>query len=235
MFEMRQLCCRGELYERGRLACLCYNHGMTLTLSSIADNPGLATYPFALASGEQEVLRPLLLDDINKLGNFLLGLSDETKRLVTSADSHLPTAVELCEAINKYDKLRFVVETVPEPEADKRIVGLMEFSFDIPEGDIERYRSAGYDLDQKTDCRFGPTIADDYQNKGLGSELFPYVKKIAQQFGKKRIILWGGVLKDNERAIHYYEKHGFKTVGEFSDDDSEMVDMILDLDDFETV
>lgn len=202
---------------------------MTLSLGSIADRPELATFPVTLSSGEQEVLRPLAHDDTNKLGSFLLGLSEETKRNIISADGHLPPATELCEAINKYDKLRLVVETVPSSETDDRIVGLMEFSFDIPEGDIERYKRAGYSLDQNTDCRFGPTIADDYQDRGHGSKIFPYVVKIAREFGKERIILWGGVLKDNERAIHYYEKHGFKTVGTFSDGEDEMVDMILDM------
>ncbi len=203
---------------------------MNLTLSSVENNPESVTFPITLAGGDSEVLRPLLPNDVNKLGNFLLGLSEETKRNIISADGYLPPAEELCEAINKYDKLRFVVETKPRLSSeDERIIGLMEFSFDIPEGDIERYKNAGITLDQKTDCRFGPTIADDYQNKGLGSRLFPYITQIARRFGKERIILWGGVLKDNQRAIHYYEKHGFKAVGTFSDGNDEMLDMILEL------
>lgn len=205
---------------------------MTLDLSSVAENPELVTFPLTLANGEKDILRPLEPNDISKLGTFLLNLSEETKRNIVSADGYLPPATELCDAINKYDKLRFVVETNPETGREDRIIGLMEFSFDIPDSDIERYKKAGIMLDQETDCRFGPTIADDYQNKGLGSKLFPYVVQIARRFGKKRIILWGGVLKDNERAIHYYEKQGFKTVGTYFDGDEEMLDMILELKDY---
>lgn len=202
---------------------------MTSTPPPNENHPGLGIYSFSLSNGEEEILRPLQPGDVSRLGNFLMDLSEETKRFVMSAGSVLPSASELCEAIDKYDKLRFVVETVPTSDAPKRIIGLMEFSLGVPDGDIERYKSAGYELNEDTDCRFGPTIADDYQNVGLGTKLFPYVTDIAQKLGKKRIILWGGVLKDNERAIHYYKKHGFKVVGTFTDGGEEMVDMILDL------
>ena len=202
---------------------------MRLTLSSLADRPDLATYSFTLGSKEELILRPLDSKDVNELNTFLRSLSKATIRLITPPDNNLPTAIELCEAINKYDKLRFVVEAVSNSAVHNRIIGLIEFSFDIPEGDIERFRQAGYNLDQKTDCRFGPTITDHYQNKGLGNRLFPYVVEVAKRFGKQRIILWSGVLKDNERAIHYYKKNGFKTVGNFSDSGDEMVDMILEL------
>lgn len=53
---------------------------MKLTLSSVEANPEVVTYPITLAGGHSEVLRPLLPNDVNKLGNFLLGLSEETKR-----------------------------------------------------------------------------------------------------------------------------------------------------------
>jgi len=199
---------------------------MVLTLSTVAADPKLVTYSLTLTNGNKAILRPLEADDVNKLDDFLSGLSEETKRLITAPDADLPTATELCDAINKYDKLRFVLEATPE----NRIIGLLEFSFGIPDGDIRRFKTASYMLDENTDCRFGPTLADNYQNKGLGTSLFSYITEIARQFGKKRIILWGGVLKDNARAVHYYKKHGFKIVGTFSDKGDEMLDMILNLD-----
>jgi ribosomal protein S18 acetylase RimI-like enzyme len=53
---------------------------------------------------------------------------------------------------------------------------------------------------------------------------------IAKRFGKKRIILWGGVLSDNARAIRFYEKHGFFRVGSFASQDGEQcLDMMLRL------
>jgi GNAT superfamily N-acetyltransferase len=111
------------------------------------------------------------------------------------------------------------------------IIGLFEFSFDLPEGDLHRYASHGVPLDADTDCRFGPTIADDYQNRRLGSRVFPHMVEVARNFGKQRMILWGGVLADNARAIRFYEKQGFEPVGIFEAEDGELLlDMLLALD-----
>ncbi|CAL9335949.1 hypothetical protein SUDANB176_00165 [Streptomyces sp. enrichment culture] len=49
-----------------------------------------------------------------------------------------------------------------------------------------------------------------------GTQVFPLIADVARRFGKKRIILWGGVPTDNPRAIRYYEKQGFRTVGSFT-------------------
>ncbi|WSQ32844.1 GNAT family N-acetyltransferase (plasmid) [Streptomyces sp. NBC_01527] len=64
----------------------------------------------------------------------------------------------------------------------------------------------------------------------MGTRVFPIVGDIARRFGEKRIILWGGVLADNLRAIRYYEKQGFQSVGSFTDAGGAWaLDMILDL------
>ena len=205
---------------------------MTFSLSNIADQPEIATYSITLDSDEKIIVRPLVPSDVHKLATFLQGLSQETRRLSTFNGYDLEAAKELCDAINKYDKLRFVVESLSNARAVDRIVGLLEFSFGLPESDVERFAQEGYKLNPDIDCRFGPTFADDYQNMGLGSKLFPFVIEIARQFGKQRIILWGGVLKENGRAIHYYEKIGFKQAGNSTKEGVEKLDMILELKEF---
>ena len=171
-------------------------------------------------------MRPLKPTDTQALARFLERLTPETRRLSTFEGYDLTAAQGLCQSINRYDKLRFVIE----PQSSKRIVGLLEFSFDIPETDYKRFGETGTQLDAETDCRFGPTLADDYQDRGLGSRVFPHIVEIARKFGKKRIILWGGVLKDNERAIHYYKKQGFALAGVFRDQKGrEALDMIISL------
>ncbi|MET9949951.1 GNAT family N-acetyltransferase [Streptomyces sp. NPDC006339] len=168
---------------------------------------------------------PLILTSRLTLG-FLGDLSGDSRRLSTFDGYDLATASELCDAIARYDKLRLVLEEVPSG----RIVGLFEFSFDLHTEDIARYREAGIRL-AATDCRFGPTLADDYQGRGVGTQVFPLVTDVARRFGRKRIILWGGVLADNPRAIRYYQKNGFQAVGPFTGADGvRSLDMILDLD-----
>lgn len=111
-----------------------------------------------------------------------------------------------------------------------RIVGLLEFSLALTPADISRYQAAGIRLTETTDCRFGPTLADDYQGRGVGTLAFPVVTEVARLLGRTRIILWGGVRADNPRAIRYYEKNGFQPVGFFTGADGSLsLDMMLDL------
>jgi RimJ/RimL family protein N-acetyltransferase len=197
-----------------------------LTLNEVFLHPEAATYYVELSDNARVVMRPLQHDDVDLLAAFLAGLSPQTRRFSTFPSYDKTMAQALCDAINRYDKLRFVVEAL----APGQIVGLLEFSFDIPNGDRQRYAQHGIELDATVDCRWGPTLADDYQNVGLGSKLFAFVANVARRFGKKRIILWGGVLADNRRAIRFYEKQGFQPVGIFRDHEDELLfDMILNL------
>ncbi|MFD1831266.1 GNAT family N-acetyltransferase [Streptomyces desertarenae] len=196
-----------------------------LTLTAVAEDPLVLTQRLSLDDGSEVVFRPLTSADVDHLAAFLEGLSAESRRLSTFDGYDLGAARELCDAVARYDKLRLVLEEVPSG----RVVGLLEFSLDLHPSDIARYRRAGIRL-TATDCRFGPTLADDYQGRGVGTQVFPLIADVARRFGKRRIILWGGVLTDNPRAIHYYEKQGFRTVGPFAGaDGTQALDMILDL------
>ena len=199
---------------------------MNLTLQDIVLDPQMFTYPIEMRSSGQALLRPLQVDDVDQLALLLEGFSASTRWFSFFPSYDRACAQELCEAINRYDKLRFVVEVLPAGE----IVGLFEFSFAIPNGDLQRFAEYGVPLDENFDCRFGPVLADAYQNSGLGSRVFPYLVDVVKRFGKHRIILWGGVLADNSRAIRFYEKQGFRRVGSFvSFDGIDSLDMIMEL------
>ncbi|MFD5358045.1 GNAT family N-acetyltransferase [Streptomyces tendae] len=188
-----------------------------LALTEVADDPLALTSRLTLNDGSDVVFRPLVRADAERLAGFLSALSVESRRLSTFDGYDLATALELCDAIARYDKLRLVLEEVPSG----RIVGLLEFSLDLHTEDIARYREAGIRL-AATDCRFGPT---------LGTQVFPLVTDVARRLGRKRIILLGGALADNPRAIRYYQKNGFQLAGSFIGADGvRSLDMILDLD-----
>ena len=194
-----------------------------VTLAEIAQHPQRLTKTIVTAQDEALVFRPLTATDAGQLARFLNDLSPETRRLSTFDSYDLNTAQEMCDAIARYDKLRFVLET-----KTARIVGLLEFSFAILESDTSRYESYDIALDPETDCRFGPTLADDYQSKGIGSLVMPLMGDVARRFGCRRIILWGGVLAANAQAIRFYQKNGFQTAGKFTNQDGiECLDMLL--------
>ncbi|MDD3475038.1 MAG: GNAT family N-acetyltransferase [Candidatus Dojkabacteria bacterium] len=201
------------------------NEEKKLTLQDFEQNSKQYTREVQTQSGENITFRPLLHSDLDRLTSFLENLSTDTRRLSTFDSYDKVTATELCNAINKYDKLRFVLES-----QSKEIVGLIEFTLDIPQNVIDKYITYGLKLNTEYTCRFGPTLADKYQDQGLGSLIFPYVVKIAKLLGRKHIILYGGVFADNTRAIKYYEKHRFRIAGKYNNDDGvENLDMILDI------
>ncbi|WP_436771235.1 GNAT family N-acetyltransferase [Yinghuangia sp. YIM S09857] len=223
----------GREREDGRRPA--YGPAPPLTLTAVADDPALLTYRLSGPDGSALVLRPLEHADADRLAAFLTGLSAETRRLSTFDGYDLAAARDLCAAIARYDKLRLVLEHLgtttegPSPAEPGPIVGLFELSLDLPPHDIARYRRAGIRL-TPADCRFGPTLADDHQGRGTGSRVFPLVADVARRFGRQRVILWGGVLADNPRAIRHYTKHGFRTAGAFTGPDgTRSLDMILDL------
>ncbi len=184
------------------------------------------TFTFNISSpiGTELILRPLLATDSSKLASFLQNLSSQTRHFYNLDSYDLKMAANMCKSIDKYDKLRFVAHY----KNKKEIIALLEFSLDIPPNDFKRYQGYGITLTD-SDIRFGPCIADNYQNEGIGTRLFPFIKDVARQFGKNRIILWGGVMVENSKALHFYQKLGFRQVGHFRNESGENVDMILEI------
>jgi diamine N-acetyltransferase len=198
-----------------------------LTLYQLARAPGFINYRLPLQTAGSVILCPLLATDIDVLADFLAGLGPETRRFWQRDRFDRVAARELCEAIARYDKLRLVAVPAGKP---RRILALYEFSFGLPPGDLKRYASYGIPLDESTDCRFGPCVRDELQGSGLASALMPPTFDIARRFGKQRILLWGGVLTANQRAVRFYEKHGFEPAGQFTNSNQEAcLDMLLRL------
>ncbi len=195
-----------------------------LTLNQVAANPHLLAWRIALPTGRKYGLRPITAADETGLREFVTQLSDRTRRFYSIVRSPAATAAEWCGGIARYDKLRLLITD------GRLVVGVVEFSLDLPSGDVERFRSYGCALQARSDCRFGLCIVDSLQDQGLGTALLPPAREIARRFGRKRIILWGGVMVENTRAVAYYRKVGFRVVGEFvNSDGTAAVDMVLEI------
>jgi ribosomal protein S18 acetylase RimI-like enzyme len=197
------------------------------TLNGIAKNPERIIFPVSLTNGAHTRLRPLFAEDESNLALFFEQLSQSTSRFYSFSGSAETHAQELCQAINRYDKLRCVLE---QPGVQGEIIDLIEFSLAILEDDCQRYVKYGLTLDAVTDCRYGLCLSDEYQNQGIGHLLFQCATKIASLMGKQRIILWGGVYTNNALAIRHYRRCGFIEVGEFINPDGKpCLDMIYTL------
>ncbi|MCA9386149.1 GNAT family N-acetyltransferase [Candidatus Dojkabacteria bacterium] len=196
---------------------------MNVDLQKITDNPIDYTVTIPLKGEYKLIWRPLEHNDIKKLTKFLSRLSDETRNMYILDSYDEQMAKELCDAIAKYDKLRFVVE-----ESENRdIIGLFDFSFDIPSSDRARFSKYKFSIDLEKDCRVGFCVSDEFQGMGIGQASFSCITSIAEKLGKQRLILLGGVFKENTKSTGFYTKLGFKKIGTFLSPDERMsYDMI---------
>ena len=83
------------------------------------------------------------------------------------------------------------------------------------EHDRPRLETYGLVLNAGQDCTFAPSVADQWQGRGMGRQMLIFVMNELSNAGYSRIILWGGVQAGNERAVRFYFRNGFKKVGEF--------------------
>ena len=183
-----------------------------MSLADIADDPERVTWPQELPSGLPATLRPLRPDDKTSLGAFFEACGETTSRFYSIPEDRAQLAISHCEAIARYDKLRLVLELV-----NGELAALFEYSTDLVDGDVERYRTYGLELIPSSDIRYGLCVRDDQQGRGVASAVHPKVMRVARGLGADRVILWGGVMASNRAGLRFYRKHGFREAGFFKE------------------
>ena len=161
------------------------------------------------AKGASVLLRPLTKSDEPALGDYFVSLLPETKRVYGPHPFDRATAASICAALD-----------TPDGNIHLRLIGLHEGRiaayFIIHLGLRERDKARRYqDWDPVHTCVIAPSVADAWQNSGLGSQMMTYTRDCVRRFGMRAMVLWGGVREANVRAVHFYRKFGFKVVGEF--------------------
>jgi len=163
------------------------------------------------ANGAPLTLRPLAANDGLRLGAYFVGLSAATRRRFGPHPLDAATAARLCASLNPAQILRMVATIGDEEE----IVAYLILQLGVTEHEQARYATAGLSLDPALDCTVAPSVADAYQNLGIGSPCLAALIDMARDLGRRWMVLLGGVQATNERAVHFYRKHGFETVGSF--------------------
>lgn len=145
-----------------------------------------------LKNGVEVFLRPELYSDTEMLWEMFSTLSKESLENLA-----LPFTRERIEGWTSnidYNKNLPMLALIQEGGRE-RIIGSASLSFHSEEA--VRHKA-----------ELGITIHDDYQNQGLGTIMIKHLFEIAQKKGLKKIHLC--VHTENSRAIHVYEKCGFK-------------------------
>jgi ribosomal protein S18 acetylase RimI-like enzyme len=107
-----------------------------------------------------------------------------------------------------------MIATIPAG-MQEQVIAYFILQLSVFEGEIQRYAQAGISIDSQVDCLIAPSVADAFQSQGLGTPLMRHMFHVARRLGRKHMLLMGGVYEHNARAVHYYQKVGFKTVGTF--------------------
>ena len=178
------------------------------------DRPPDLRATLALRSGGGATLRCLRDGDAELLGAYFAHLSPRTRDLYGPHRFDQETADRLCtETRTDTEVVRFVVTVADDDGA--RIIAYFIVGLRMQDADVKRYAARGTPLDDRTDAYLAPSVSDAYQDTGVGSAVMAHLVPWLRGLGRRRLMLLGGVRQRNERAIAFYRKWGFRTVGEF--------------------
>lgn len=163
--------------------------------------PSEWTKKLTLKSGVEVFLRPEHSSDTEMLWDMFSTLSKESLQYLV----HPFTKERIEEWTNNidYDQNLPMLALIQEKDK-KRIIGSASLSFHS----LEAVRHK---------AELGLTVHDDYQNQGLGTCMIKHLLEIAHLKGLKKIYL--RVDTKNVRAIHVYEKCGFKIEAKLEKED----------------
>ena len=195
-----------------------------ITLADIRGDPDIVARSITIESGEEIRIRPTGRGDVEILARYFLQLSERTRGLFAPHPLDYPTAELICHEIDYALGLRMIATL--ERDGREEVIAYFILVPGVPDSDGKRYARHDIELDAASTCTLAPSVADAYQDRRVGSTVIRHVIAVAQRLGHTRMILMGGVLKSNPRAIHFYKKHGFRIVGEFRLD-RDSFDMLL--------
>ncbi len=183
-----------------------------ITPEEIKNDPLRIAKVLQSPSGLSFTFRPITAQDNLILGHYFLGFSQHTRALYAPHPFDQATADKLCTELNYTDTIRFIGILPGERE---QVIAYFILMLGLTAGEMERYPQTGIPVDPLVDCLVAPSVADNYQNQGLGSPCMQHIFAVARVLGRRYMLLMGGVFADNERAVHFYQKAGFQKVAPF--------------------
>lgn len=149
-----------------------------------------------LKNGQKLLLRSPLMEDAQALHEHKYKTSEESYFL-----ARYP------EEIQYNDRLKEIITDTNESERDFFISAFVDGQL-IGDAGVTTIRNH---IKFRHRAYFGISIQEAYCDLGLGSIMLQEAIKLAKECGFEQLEL--GVFADNARAIHVYEKAGFRQVG----------------------
>lgn len=160
--------------------------------------------------------------EAESLASYFNHLSEETRSYFAPHPFDLATITSICNGDFRGYRAFIGLK-------DLEAIAYTVIKNDMDQGELDRFTSYSVQINLQEDFILAPSVADAFQSKGIGSELLAFVEAELKKLGAARIILWGGVQARNQRAVRYYQKNGFQTLGSFWYDGLDNLDMIKNL------
>ncbi|MBU7009228.1 MAG: GNAT family N-acetyltransferase, partial [Theionarchaea archaeon] len=142
-------------------------------------------------SGLEILLRPVKISDEPLLKDFFYSLSDQSMyRRFFSIRKNVPHEMRQEFVIIDYTKRMVILAVIPR-DPQEQVVGVGQY------GIKEDEHLAVVAL----------VVRDDYQDKGIGTELLKYLTYLAKKQGL--LGFWAEVFFENAPMLHLFEKMGF--------------------------
>ena len=142
-------------------------------------------------SGMEILLRPVNISDEPLLKDFFYSLSDQSLyRRFISLRKDMPHERLQDFAIIDYTKETVILAVISEDEKEE-VIGMGQYGIN--------------DITHTAEVAF--VVRDDYQNKGIGTELLSYLTYLAKKQGL--LGFTAEVLTENRPMLHLFEKMGF--------------------------
>jgi diamine N-acetyltransferase len=175
-----------------------------------------------ITKNNQELwIRKLDDRDLDLLSIYLANLSEETRRRFG------PHPFDRYSLSNVFEQSHLHSGYIAINPSGDEIAAYSIIRKGFLEHDSPRLSSYGLTLDHSRDCTYAPSVADAWQGKGIGEAMFSFILEDLNAMGFSRMILWGGVQCSNLKAVGFYNKLGFTTLGKF-EYHGENHDMILE-------
>jgi putative acetyltransferase len=160
-----------------------------------AMKPGTILNKFMARDGREVILRAPKWGDLDDMLDFINSLVDEAAMIAANQKQTRESEIDwLARKLTSLEKDR-IIHVVAEVEG--RMVGSCEV-----EPRPGRFSHVGV---------LGVSVKDGYREVGIGQRLMKEAERQAPQMGLESIML--EVFATNDRAIHVYEKMGYRRIG----------------------
>ena len=142
-----------------------------------------------LKNSQTVFFRLLEKKDTDSLYKYLNNLSAESQSRFGPHPFDELTVETICNNLPG-DAYRFIAEDISH-----NIIAYMIVKKGMIDADRSRYQQLNISFDENVTATYAPSVADNWQNSGVGTAMFHYIIEHIKNTGYKYLVLWGGVQK----------------------------------------